>query len=102
MYFLIDTNIFIDFVAEGKDEEFIRLVLWHAENEKIVMLVPDILLLEWKEKKKKTLEFKAKQIKLTKDRDPEETEKEFFNHVLTRCRKRAEEIDALLNNGAKF
>ena len=57
MYFLLDTNILIDYIKDGKDDYFIEQINMLAEEGVIKILVPDILRTEWNEKKQKTLEF---------------------------------------------
>lgn len=67
MYFLIDTNIFLNMLKEAKDEFSLNTLEAIIIQDKITLLVPEILQKEWTRKKGQTLTQLQKKIKETEN-----------------------------------
>lgn len=102
MYFLLDTNTFIDYVKDSKDEFFFEQIIFLAEEGIIQILIPDILLLEWKEKKEKTLEFILKAFESTETISGREMTGSLLKNDYKYSQTKSESIDKLLSNGIYF
>lgn len=102
MYFLLDTNIFVDVIKDGKDEPFIESMFKLIEDGSVQLLVPDVLLVEWNRKRQQTLEFISKTFSTTAGLSAIETTKPLLKDAYTLSKERAAFIDKLLANGIKI
>ncbi|RYZ85691.1 MAG: DUF4935 domain-containing protein, partial [Proteobacteria bacterium] len=99
MYFLIDVNVFIDYLKEAKDENFIDQIFSLAENRTIRLLIPDVLYSEWKNKKTSTLEYISKQFSAAATFSSDGTTSELLKTSYSHSRQRASLIDNLFERG---
>lgn len=99
MHFLLDTNIFVDYVKDNKDTHFIEQIIHLAEEGVIQILVPNVLLSEWKEKREKTLEYVSKAIESTTSISVNEMASSILKEDYKYSNLRAISIDKLLANG---
>ena len=102
MHFLIDANIIVDFVKEGKDEHFIEQLFTLVSNETVALLMPDVLELEWKDKCEQTLLYVSKAFSTARDLARIESTSALLKDNLSLSRERLYLIHQLLAKGIRF
>lgn len=95
--FLLDTNIFVEYIQSEKDDLYVERIIKLINEERINLLITDILLHEWKKKKKERLESLYKEIKAIKDVSKNDPANESLNVTYNRALEKAKLLDSVIN-----
>lgn len=102
MLFLLDTNILINLVAEPREELLLDRLKLLAENKKIDLLIPEVLLEEWNNKKKLTIKDITRKFYTSTQHSNNETLDAQFQDDLSILYEKVRKIDSLIESGIQI
>jgi hypothetical protein len=102
MYFLIDTNIFVDFIKDGKEEYLLDQIIQLSEEKTIDILLPEVLMNEWNKKKKQTLDSISKTFSDASSYSSNEIAESVLQEAFVWASHRAAKVDELLSKAIFF
>lgn len=100
-FFLIDTNIWTALLNEDKEGYLLSALESFIKSDKLILLIPQILLEEWEKEKKKQIEQRRKAYLETINNTTRSTSqhiRQILNYELEKVKNRAEKIDYILRS----